>query len=396
MHIAIIWQRFLPYHQARLRHAHARLERQGIKLTAIEVASQDDSYAFPQSDSRSSFEHICCFPGQSYHAYSARAIFRAVTEVLVRTGPDVIFAPATPFPEGMAAVAYRCHHNKKLVMMDDAFERTDRCSFLSRLAKRAIHQNIDGAFIPALSHQAYYFSLGFPLERTFYGVDVVDNDFFSPHEGEARDRRSVREALGLPERYFLFVGRFLERKGIDLLVEAFLRYREATRGSVWDLVLVGTGKLPKESIGINGGIHLTGPRFGQDLCRLYSLAKACIVPSHADPWALVVNEAMASGLPVIVSRGCGAARTLVHEAENGWTFAPGDVEGLKRLMMRMTLLEVSTLARMGRKSQEIISDWSLNRFVDGLLASAAVPRRPVAGLLSEVLIRVWKGRVRVN
>jgi glycosyltransferase involved in cell wall biosynthesis len=311
----------------------------------------------------------------------------------------MIFAPATAFPEGMAAVAYRLHHKKKLVMMDDAFERTVRCDFLPRLAKRAIHQNIDAVFIPAPSHQAYYFGLGFPSERIFYGVDVVDNDFFSLQEGPTADKQDVREALSLPDRYFLFVGRFLERKGIDLLVEAFRRYREVFGGRAWDLVLVGTGELPKivaGCIGINGGIHLAGPRFGRDLCRLYSLARACIVPSHKDPWALVVNEAMASGLPVIVSRGCGAAKTLVREAENGWTFAPGDAEALKRLMTRMTLLEDSTLARMGRKSQEIISAWSLDRFVDGLLAAAAIPRRPAAGLLSEALIRVWKGRMRVN
>ena len=105
---------------------------------------------------------------------------------------------------------------------------------------------------------------------------------------------------------------------------------------------------------------------------------------------------MASGLPVIVSRGCGSAKTLVQEGENGWTFEPGNDETLTKLMIRACSLSSDALKKMGKKSQTIVSEWSLDRFADGVLKAIEIPRRPPAGILSNILTRVWKGHVKVN
>jgi glycosyltransferase involved in cell wall biosynthesis len=109
-----------------------------------------------------------------------------------------------------------------------------------------------------------------------------------------------------------------------------------------------------------------------------------------------VNEALASGLPVIVSRGCGAAKTLVKEGENGWTFEPGAIEELAALMAQMSSLSDSVLQDMGQASRQIVAQWGLDRFVDGVLAALKIPRRPDAGFLSNLLTRLWKGHVRVH
>jgi glycosyltransferase involved in cell wall biosynthesis len=105
---------------------------------------------------------------------------------------------------------------------------------------------------------------------------------------------------------------------------------------------------------------------------------------------------MASGLPVIVSKGCGAAKTLVREGENGWTFEPGDDKTLTKLMIRASSLPSDALKEMGRKSQSIVSEWSLDRFTDGVLKAIEIPRRPPAGLISDILTKLWKGRVRLT
>jgi glycosyltransferase involved in cell wall biosynthesis len=121
-----------------------------------------------------------------------------------------------------------------------------------------------------------------------------------------------------------------------------------------------------------------------------------VVPSENDPWALVVNEGAASSLPLIVSRGCGAAATLVEEGANGWTFVPGDVRELASLLTRMASLADVRRREMGQRSCEIAAGWSTNRFVDGVLAALQVTRRPPAGPIADVLTRAWKGRVSVN
>jgi len=108
MHLVIIWQRFLPYHIARIRHLWNRISPLGYRLSAIEVASEDESYEFPKCDfTGQGFEHICCFPKVSYHKLRPRNIHKSVFNILFKLKPDVIFAPATPLPEGMAAYAYR-------------------------------------------------------------------------------------------------------------------------------------------------------------------------------------------------------------------------------------------------------------------------------------------------
>ena len=401
MHIAIIWQRFLPYHFARIKHLWNKVSHLGYRLSAIEIALQDASYGFPEFGfSEDGFKHICCFPEISYHQLKPTAIHNKLFSLLVDYKPDVIFAPATPFPEGMAAFAYRLTSGTRVVMMDDVWEETDYRGTFTKQIKRLIHRNIDAVFIPASSHLPYYIKMGFPEERVIFGVDVIDNDYFSQKTEEAcKNEPRIRESRRLPDNYFLFVGRFLLRKGLETLIKAYTYYRQQAGQNRWDLLLVGDGEHLENIHGLARdipGVLFVGPQFGDDLCQYYALARALFVPSIIDPWGLVVNEGMASGLPVIVSKGCGAAKTLVREGENGWTFNPGDDEALTKLMIRASSLPSDVLKEMGRKSQSIISEWSLDRFVDGVLKAIEIPRRPPAGFISNALTRLWKGRVRLT
>jgi glycosyltransferase involved in cell wall biosynthesis len=397
--VAIIWQRFLPYHTARLRHLRKRLIERGDVLTAIEVASSDESYAFPDASEGKDFDYTCCFPGTSYHGLAANEVLDSVLATLRKIQPDIVFAPATPFPEGMAAIRYRLESGCRTVLMDDAWEHTDRRGWVTRFIKRQIHANVDAAFIPAPSHSRYFEDMGFPADRIVLGVDVVDNDYFSASALKARaEKESLVRSLKLAENYFLFVGRFLPRKGIEDLLRSYGDYRNKV-ADPWDMVLVGTGPAfdqIRSASAQMSGVYIAGPQFGDDLCLYYALAGALVVPSVSDPWGLVINEGMASGLPVIVSRGCGAAKTLVLEGENGWTFDPGDSEGLAGLLMRMSSFPTEERDRMAERSREIIAAWSLDRFAEGVLEAMSIPRRRAAGLISNLAVRLWKGRMRTT
>jgi 1,2-diacylglycerol 3-alpha-glucosyltransferase len=400
MHLVIIWQRFLPYHWARIRHANKRLSKIGVQFTAVEVASQDVSYGFPVNSMNDKLNYICCFPGESYHSHRAKDVYKKVFAVLVDVKPDIVFAPAIAFPEGIAAVAYRMKSGARTVSMDDSWEHTDRRGFWVKLIRKLIYRNADAVFVPSASHFSYYTGLGFEKERIIFGVDVVDNEYFMKQAELAHHKETeIRDALKLPDNYFLFVGRILPRKGIKTLLEAYKQYRETAKGEVWDLVIVGAGDYLnslRTQFSDVSGLHYAGAQFGDDLCKYYGLARVLIVPNDSDPWGLVVNEAMASCLPVIVSSGCGAAKTLVRDAENGWIFKHGNVNALRSLIHRITLLSPETLNKMGKKSHEIIAQWTLDRFADGMLSAVNIKRRPQAGLISDVLTKLWKGRMQVT
>lgn len=399
-HIAVIWQRFLPYHIARLRRLRERCAELGYRLTAIEAASQDASYGFDTALPGAVFDHICCFPGTSYHDHDADEIHGKVLAALNEVQPDVVFAPATPFPEGMAAVAYRQRTGTRTFMMDDAWEHTDRRGAMVSAVKRRLHSNIDGVFVPAESHAAYYRSLGFPQDKIIFGVDVVDNDYFAKGAERARTDATEIEVHGIPVAdYFLFVGRFLPRKGLETLLAAYSGYRARAGSRSWDLVMVGGGSYLEDIRRIGAaieGVHFAGPQFGDDLCRFYGQAKILIVPSESDPWSLVVNEGLASGLPVIVSSGCGAARTLVADGENGWCFPAGDAVTLAEIMLRAGKASPEGLAQMGARSRQIIGEWSLDRFADGVFKAMELSRSKPGGILANLATRLWKGRISVN
>lgn len=402
MKVAFVWQRFLPYHVARLRAAKRALEAAGAGFVALEVAAQDATYGFPAVD-RAGIEPVVRVLAEgSYHEHRAAEVHARVLACLERERPDVVFCPATAFPEGMAGIGYRCRAGEgaRVVVMDAAWERTDMRGPLTRVVKRVVHRNVDAALVPAPSHAAYYRGLGFPDERLFFGVDAVDDEAYAAAAARTRAREAEERArLGLPPAYFLSVGRLLPRKGLDTLLDAYARYRSGPAAGNWELVIVGTG--PEEAR-VRGraaglpGVRLAGNRFGDELAAHYALAGALVVPSERDPWALVVNEGAACSLPLIVSRGCGAAATLVREGENGWSFEPGDAARLSSLLGACSRLPAAGRLALGGRSREIVAAWSLDRFAAGVLGALGVPRRPRAGVLSDLLVRLWKGRVGVQ
>jgi glycosyltransferase involved in cell wall biosynthesis len=399
--VVVIWQRFLPYHTARLAKLSEKLAAGGQwALTAVEVASRDLSYAFPESaKTEGAFQHVCCFPNQVYHRLRAGTVRRRVLRVLESVQPDAVFAPAAPFPEGMAAYRYGLRRGVKTFLMDDAWEWTDRRGRTVKTMKRLIYRCVDGALVPAPSHRGYYESLGFPAGRIAFGVDAVDNHFYAHAADDARAQAaSRRAALRLPEAYFLWVGRFLPRKGLETLLEAYGRVREERGEGSWSLVLVGDGPWREQVARLAGeapGVVLAGPLFGEELCACYALAKALVVPSFSDPWGLVINEGLASGVPVIASEGAGATATLVRAGVNGWRFTPGDVEGLARALGDAQATPPETLRGMGEAGRKIVAEWGLDRFAQGVLDALALPKREPPGLFSRVATRLWPGRVKV-
>jgi glycosyltransferase involved in cell wall biosynthesis len=125
------------------------------------------------------------------------------------------------------------------------------------------------------------------------------------------------------------------------------------------------------------------------------MAEALVHAASIEQWGLVVNEAMASGLPVIVSNRCGCAADLVQCGANGMTFNPSDVNELADCMVQMSRLSRRERDTMGARSREIIGEWTPTRFGASLLAAAkkaidAGPTRPT--LLDQAVLQLLAQR----
>ena len=160
----------------------------------------------------------------------------------------------------------------------------------------------------------------------------------------------------------MYVGRYSPEKNLLRLLEAYGLYRQGS-ATKWSLVLVGDGPQRSELERFVSRSGLEGVLFKrfapiQDLPTYYALAGCFILPSTVDPWGLVVNEAMACGLPVIVSDLCGCAPELVQEGENGFRCDPYDVGAIAALLGRMASLDANLRQNMRHISRKIISEFT--------------------------------------
>ena len=263
------------------------------------------------------------------------------------------------------------------------------------------------ALVGGKRHVEYLVELGMPRDRIFTGYDVVDNDYFRRRAEEVRSHKSeFRKQYGLPENYFLASARFIEKKNLLGLISAYAEYRssafakvtadkEVSHGSSpWDLVLLGDGPLREtlntqlSTLNLHPHVHLPGFKGYDELPVYYALAKAFVHASTTEQWGLVVNEAVASGLPVIVSDRCGCVPELVNG--NGFTFDPFAEHELAERLLRLALLPDDERKSLGDASCKIAANFASDRFGEGLeqAAQLALSHPRQGSLLSRTLVKL--------
>ena len=228
--------------------------------------------------------------------------------------------------------------------------------------KRQFLRRCSGFVVPGRAAFDYLKGQQVSDQPIFMAPNAVDNKAFANASKAARARATVhREELGLPQRYYLFVGRLVPEKGVFELVNAYAKLSAQLRQQI-GLVVVGDGPIRQQmqqlAAGVSpGNIVFSGFVHQEELGIYYGLAEALVLPTYTDTWGMVVNEAMACGLPVIVSRLAGCTTELIRDGWNGFLIAPKDVDSLGSAMKQIG--EAPGLCRrMGENSAQLISDYS--------------------------------------
>jgi len=118
-------------------------------------------------------------------------------------------------------------------------------------------------------------------------------------------------------------------------------------------------------LGLNN-VFLFGFQRQEELPKFYGVSDALVLPSMDEPWGLVVNEAMAAGLPVWVSNRAGCAPDLLEDGGNGCSFNPMDVDSIAAALARFSLLTEEQLLRMGSRSRDLIAGWTAQQTMRGI------------------------------
>jgi glycosyltransferase involved in cell wall biosynthesis len=392
--IVLLVQKVGPYHHARFREA-ARVEA----FDVVEFRSDDTVYSWSIVEEQGEYRRH-------------RATAHTLASVLASLKPRAVVCVGYSDPEIHRAMAWAFGRNVPLVTCADSTVLDEPRVWWKERFKARVIAGFDAALSAGARSASYLQSLGMSPERIFSAWDVVDNDHFAKGAAAARhDAKRERIRLNLPENYFLCVARFVPKKNLSRMIEAYSNYVSRAGDDAWSLVLSGSGPLEDElrsqvnACGLRERVTFAGFLQYDNLPACYGLAEAFVLPSLSDQWGLVVNEAMASGLPVLVSERCGCAPDLVDSGENGFVFSPEDPRMLAEALWKMASLPASLRARMGRRSLERISALGLSQFSSGLWASvrAAVasrrPRensslRPVISLLWRM--RYWRNAIRAR
>ncbi len=364
MRLAVIFDRFGPYHIARLKAAALCTD-----LTGIEIAGRSDEYAWARISDVSGFRQCTLFPDASSKAVSQRNILHALELTLADIKPDVVAIPGWGTRAGLMALKWSLAHDIPLIMMAESTLIDQWREPIKEAVKGSLISLAGAALVGGERTAKYVMALGMPAERIFVGYDVVDNAYFVEETDRAKgDAAKIRLTLQLPQRYFLASSRFVPKKNLTRLLLAYSQYKAKRGERGWKLVILGDGPLRGKLLRQRSRLHLESdvifPGFVQydQLPLYYGLAGAFVHASIVEQWGLVVNEALAAALPVLVSNRCGCVPELVHDGENGFLFDPLNIGELSRLLDLVS--RTPDLQKMGRRSRSIIQGWSPAKFAE--------------------------------
>jgi glycosyltransferase involved in cell wall biosynthesis len=314
---------------------------------------------------------------------------KKVTRSLRKANPDVIICGGYNYLASWQALRWAKRDRVPFLLWCESTANDHRGGHrVVESLKRNFFDKCDGCIVPGTASAEYARQMGVSSEHIFMAPNAVDNDLFAFHANDVRQNAlRVRADLNLPAQYFLFAGRLVKSKGIFELWEAYGSLNENLR-SQFGLVFVGDGplRLELETIAKSispGTIHFAGFVQRDELARYYGLADCLVFPTHSDPWGLVVNEAMACGLPVICGQTVGCAADLVKT--NGRLVDSRNVDELAHAMQEIAA-DADLRRQMSRESLRIIRNYSPQICASGIaeaaLAYGSTRRRPFIELPS--------------
>ena len=418
--INIVWGLWGPYHCRRFEALRDHAAREGHQVTGLSLFSGSSAYAWVSENLPDGVVHLALGNDETQFPLGKLGGLLAAPW---RVRADVVLLPSY-FHWSLMLNAVTRLSGARIVMMNETHGGTVRARGLKAAFKQKVVAGFHAGFVGGAPHRRYFASLGLPAEKIFTGYDAVDNDYFAQKAAAVRKQAAeFRKKYALPAHYFLSLGRFIAKKNLSVLIRAYRKMLDSRPDCETHLVMVGSGeeelklralcgelRLPiydKMAAGTEKhqpatgaeapGVHFYGFRQIDENPVFYALADAFILPSLWEEWGLVVNEAMAAGLPVVVSETAGCAEDLLKPGElagfetlnlealkiqgslkllggirqNGFAFDPKSPETLAAALHALAstpeLREV-----MGENSRKIVEEFSCENFARNALLSARV------------------------
>ncbi|MDF7799402.1 glycosyltransferase family 4 protein [Pontiellaceae bacterium B1224] len=367
----VVWliQNLVPYHHARFDAFSSVFE--GI-AHLIQVTDKDSFEVLEFNPDIQNYRIHTLFPGRIRSGIKGEEIDFRLEEVLWTIKPDCVCASGWGMEIGQKMLFWALRNNVPVVMFSESTAYDEKRVPHKEWIKGLLVRCASAALVGGTPHREYIHQLGMPEECIFDGHNVVDSNHFSiladnmPEEFPSWLRS---------EAYFAVCTRFGQKKNLPRLVRAYAKYVThcKERGLTPIRLIIGGDGETRADIeseisrcGIEAQVYLLGSIQYNALPWFYQNCSAFIHASTTEQWGLVVNEAMAAGAPLLLSKRCGCAPNLLEENQNGFSFDPSSEESISNALFRFTQLDAEERAAFGQFSQSRIKDWGAERFADNL------------------------------
>lgn len=333
--IGLIWAQFASYHIDRAEAVGRRLAGEW-EVIAVEVATASRTYQWQPSGMVDAARKLTLFPGQVYEDIPWHRRFWAQWSAL-RDCRVVFVGIGYDRPDVLCLGWLLRLTGRKVVMLTDS-KFDDRPRWVLREAGKALLLRCFHAAIVAGRRQRDFVRmLGFGGKRPILpGLDTIGIE-----RVRSLARRELEHPLPFAERKFVFVGRFVPKKNLLRMIEAYARYVGRAGEQAHGLRLIGAGPLEPamreltDRLGIAGRVRFDGFLPDVMVPPVLAGALALILVSTEEQWGLVVNEATALGVPIIASFPVGASDALVRGGDNGFLVEAGAVGGMAAAMAQV-------------------------------------------------------------
>ncbi len=330
----ILWSK---YKGVVFQQVHLHSTRFGISVSIVHVAETEaQRIALGKIDlSYHQYPYKLLFAGPIESVPAIRRIFALVKDV-IKNPCDLVVLPGYEHIEYWAML-FACIllGRKRAVFCDSTIYDHPRM-FWKELAKRFFFRRCDGFFCYGIRSKEYILSYGVIEKRIYHRCQAAA----LPHEYDSEAvLREYHDTFREPARFptFLYVGRLSVEKGINDLLDAFSQVH--AQMPLAKLTLVGAGPMKEgfltrtKSLGLEQSVSFLGAKDAQEIASLFKNSTALVLPSHSEPWGLVVNESLSYGCPVVVSNVCGCVPELVRDGITGYSYSVGDIPALTQALI---------------------------------------------------------------
>lgn len=312
--IALVWENFGPSHFDRIGACVA----DGHMVTAIEFFSASEVYQWEDGDVPGA-ERITLFrPGE--RVTTLRLAWRLFRALRAKRFDGTFLCHYQNPAVFLVACALRLLGRPVFTMIDSKFDDYPR--FLRReLGKAIMLAPYRGALAGSGRTAAYLHFLGFHRRPVAPGFDTLDVD-------RIRQLGGTAPAPAHDQCDFLIVARLVPKKNLEFAIRAYAEWRSIAAHRSRKLRIIGYGELEgtlRSLIGdldLEGQVVLEGAAESAAVCRAMRDALCLLLPSVEEQFGLVVIEAMALGLPVLLSSNAGAVDEMIDNGVNGWIVDP--------------------------------------------------------------------------